>query len=127
MAASPFIRFGTAALVLALALGGCGGGSKHAANNPANTTRNNTYQQNGGTGGGNPGSMNGAATTADTGSPDMNCGAVKAVWVNPRSHVYHEPGDPYYGHTKHGKYMCPSAAKSAGYHESRSAHSDTSQ
>jgi hypothetical protein len=48
--------------------------------------------------------------------PKLNCGAVKPVWVNTHSHVYHEPGDPYYGHTKYGKYMCPSQAAAAGYH-----------
>jgi hypothetical protein len=44
-----------------------------------------------------------------------DCGAVKAVWVNVRRKVYHEPGDPYYGKTKHGKYLCPSQAKAEGY------------
>ncbi len=47
-----------------------------------------------------------------------NCGAVKAVWVNLNSKVYHEPGDPYYGKTKHGEYLCPSQAKAQGYHRS---------
>lgn len=45
-----------------------------------------------------------------------NCGAVKPVWVNMNSKAYHEPGDPYYGKTKHGEYMCPSQAKAQGYH-----------
>ncbi|HKE38006.1 MAG TPA: hypothetical protein VKB39_11260, partial [Candidatus Baltobacteraceae bacterium] len=51
----------------------------------------------------------GSAMESATGSIP-NCGAVKAVWVNTSTKVYHEPSDPYYGKTKHGKYMCPSAA-----------------
>lgn len=50
-----------------------------------------------------------------------NCGAVEAVWVNTKTHVYHEPGDPYYGRTSNGKYMCPSAAKAEGDRRSRGA------
>jgi hypothetical protein len=45
-----------------------------------------------------------------------DCGAVKAVWVNLNSKAYHEPGDPYYGKTKHGEYLCPSQAKAQGFH-----------
>jgi hypothetical protein len=54
----------------------------------------------------------------------LNCGAVQPVWVNERSHVYHEPSDPLYGRTKHGKYLCPSTAMSEGYRKagSRSRH-----
>jgi len=52
----------------------------------------------------------------------LNCGAVQPVWVNERSHVYHEPADPLYGRTKHGEYMCPSAAIAAGYHKARGGH-----
>jgi len=47
----------------------------------------------------------------------LHCGAVAPVWVNPKSHVYHEPSDPLYGKTKSGSYMCASAAVAAGYHK----------
>ena len=53
---------------------------------------------------------------------DLNCGAVQPVWVNQRSHTYHEPSDPLYGRTKHGEYMCPSAAVKAGYHRASGKH-----
>jgi hypothetical protein len=46
----------------------------------------------------------------------LHCGAVKPVWVNTHTKVYHDYDDPYYGRTKHGEYMCPSAAAAAGYH-----------
>ena len=47
---------------------------------------------------------------------DLKCGAVKPVWVNMHTKAYHEAGDPYYGRTKNGKYMCPSEAAAQGYH-----------
>jgi len=57
--------------------------------------------------------------TAVQGSADMNCGGVKPVWVNTRTHVYHEPSDPYYGKTKQGKYLCPNQAAAEGDRASR--------
>ncbi len=43
------------------------------------------------------------------------------VWVNLASHVYHCPGDRYYGRTKDGKYMTESEAKASGAHGPRGA------
>lgn len=60
------------------------------------------------------GAMNRAADdNAGTGKP--NCGAVQPVWVNLNTKVYHQPGDPMYGKTKHGEYLCPSQASSQGF------------
>lgn len=56
----------------------------------------------------------------------LNCGAVKPVWVNMHTKAYHEPGDPYYGRTKNGQYMCPSAAAQQGYHPAGARHKGTS-
>ncbi|HEX3368728.1 MAG TPA: hypothetical protein VHS56_04055 [Candidatus Cybelea sp.] len=55
----------------------------------------------------------GQAVTGNQTPP--NCGAVSAVWVNLKTKVYHESGDPMYGKTKHGEYLCPSAAKAQGF------------
>ena len=54
--------------------------------------------------------------------PALNCGVTKPVWVNMHTKAYHEPGDPYYGRTKAGKYLCPSAAVAAGYHAAGARH-----
>src|SRR5581483_8123023 len=84
-------------LVLGIALTACGGGKSANNNNNAGGTDN--------------GNATGGAPMARV----PNCGAVKAVWVNLNSKVYHEPGDPYYGHTRHGEYLCPSQAKEQGF------------
>jgi hypothetical protein len=54
---------------------------------------------------------------------DLNCGAVKPVWVNLNTKAYHTSDDPYYGKTKNGKYECPSAAAADGYHAAGAMHS----
>jgi len=58
--------------------------------------------------------MSGSSMHSANAGAIPNCGAVKAVWVNTKTKVYHGPTDPLYGHTKHGKYMCPSQAKAEG-------------
>jgi hypothetical protein len=41
------------------------------------------------------------------------------VWVNTSTNVYHAIGTPYFGRTKHGKYLCTSAAVQAGAHAAK--------
>jgi hypothetical protein len=65
------------------------------------------------------GAANGAMG-AMAGKP--NCGAVEPVWVNLNTKVYHAPGDPAYGTTKHGEYLCPSQAKAQGFRRAGGAH-----
>lgn len=36
------------------------------------------------------------------------------VWVNANTHVYHCPGDPYFGNSKDGEYMNEAAARARG-------------
>jgi hypothetical protein len=50
---------------------------------------------------------------ASEGEAKARCGDT-AVWVNTRSHVYHFPGTPEFGHTKHGAFMCQADADRAG-------------
>jgi hypothetical protein len=41
------------------------------------------------------------------------------VWVNTESKVYHAVGTTYFGRTKHGKYLCTSAAVQSGAHAAK--------
>lgn len=73
------------------------------------------------------GSANRAATPAPT--PSSNSRETSAtqapapgpgtVWVNTKTKVYHKQGDPFYGNTKHGKYMTEQEAQQAGYRASK--------
>lgn len=52
---------------------------------------------------------------------NLHCrGAI--VWANTAKKTYHREGDPYYGRTKHGEYMCEAAADAAGFHLAGSHH-----
>ncbi len=105
MKSAILLRYAAVATLATLTLAGCGGKTTTS----TTTTKSASMAQ--------PTSGAMAATTAGAmSSTPMDCGAVKPVWVNLKSKAYHEPGDPYYGTTKNGKYMCPSAAQAAGYH-----------
>jgi hypothetical protein len=60
-----------------------------------------------------------AASSPQAGGSSATSGAEK-VWVNTDTKVYHREGDPFYGKTKHGKYMTESEAIQAGYRASKS-------
>ena len=47
------------------------------------------------------------------------CGSDPIVRANTSSKILHANGDKYYGHTKHGAYVCQSAAQKAGYHAAK--------
>ncbi|NPD67718.1 hypothetical protein HN018_17865 [Lichenicola cladoniae] len=51
-------------------------------------------------------------------TPDISCPGDTIVWVNARNHAYHVQGDPYFGHTKHGKFECRKAADAERGHQS---------
>ena len=46
--------------------------------------------------------------------PVSSCPGDRVVWVNTRSHVYHFPGQTWFGHTKFGKYECQHDADTEG-------------
>lgn len=54
--------------------------------------------------------QSGAGSTGaqHSGNPDVK------VWVNTPTHVYHCPGDRWYGTTKKGEYMTQKQAQDAG-------------
>ena len=105
-----FMRTLAAAALLGLAAAGCGGGKS--TTTTTTTTAASAAPM-------SEAQRETAALPAGNVAPvpaGLNCGAVQPVWVNTHSKAWHEPGDPYYGRTKAGQYMCPSAAAAAGYH-----------
>jgi hypothetical protein len=127
----------TIAIIMLLAVASlataCNSG-KNAANNAANnaaqaaataanamsTAANNAGQAAGQAAGSMANSAHNAMSNAASGAANAmavkpNCGAVQPVWVNLKTKVYHEPGDPRYGNTKHGEYLCPSQATAQGF------------
>ncbi|HEY6485324.1 MAG TPA: hypothetical protein VIX83_02930 [Candidatus Cybelea sp.] len=98
--------------LVGLALAGCGGNkASNAASNAANAAA--TAASDAKNAASN--SMQSAGQAVIGNQTPPNCGAVSAVWVNLKTKVYHESGDPMYGKTKHGEYLCPSAAKAKGF------------
>jgi hypothetical protein len=101
-----------------VALVGCGGGKSSTANSAASAASQ-AVATAGAMGSsmkaGAEGAMQNATGAMGGEAAVPNCGAVKAVWVNLKSKVYHEPGDPAYGKTVHGEYLCPSQARAQGF------------
>jgi hypothetical protein len=95
-----------------ISLTACGGGGKKNAAAPSASPATGSYSR-------SNASTNTAAGGVEPIPAGMNCGGTQPVWVNERSHVFHPAGDPYYGRTKHGKYMCERDAAKAGYRPSK--------
>ncbi|MDQ6931107.1 MAG: hypothetical protein M3126_10650 [Candidatus Eremiobacteraeota bacterium] len=102
------------AVLLALAIAGCGGGKSTTTTTTTNgaTPVSETQRE-------NAALPQGAMAPVPAG---LNCGATKPVWANAHTKAYHEAGDPYYGRTKRGQYMCASAAAAQGYHAAGTGH-----
>jgi hypothetical protein len=43
-----------------------------------------------------------------------HCPSDHVVWLNTSSGIWHAPGTRWYGHTKHGAYVCEKEASAAG-------------
>lgn len=43
-----------------------------------------------------------------------HCPQETGVWLNTNSGIYHFQGERWYGHTKHGAYVCQHEADAAG-------------
>ncbi len=97
------------------ALTACGGGNNQSSSSADTSASAGAMSTSGAMNAASPGGM--SMQTQAAIPPGLNCGAVQPVWVNQRSHTYHDPSDPLYGRTRHGQYMCPSAALAAGYHK----------
>jgi hypothetical protein len=57
---------------------------------------------------------------ADEASAKAHCASDEVVWLNLKSHIYHEKGTRYYGTTKQGEYACRKEADAAGDRNSKS-------
>jgi hypothetical protein len=101
----------TAAAVLAAACGGGSSSSSNATSAPAATTA-----AMGGTMAGGGSMMGHMPTGTPAAVPStLKCtGAI--VWINMKTKSYHMAGDPFYGRTRSGQYMCQSDADAKGYH-----------
>jgi len=53
----------------------------------------------------------------------LHCRRDQVVWVNMSSKTIHEAGDPFYGRTRRGEYMCVRDAEAQGYHMAGARHS----
>jgi hypothetical protein len=52
-----------------------------------------------------------------------HCPKDQVVWLNLPSGIYHEKGMRWYGHTKHGAYVCRKEADAAGDRDTRNGQS----
>ena len=52
----------------------------------------------------------------------LKCSNEDIVWANMHTKAFHDPGDPYYGKTRNGAYMCRNTALAQGYHPAGQRH-----
>lgn len=108
-------RTAAAAVIAIASLAACGGGAKSTATATATPMSETAREQ--------------AALPSSAAAPipkSVNCGKDQPVWVNTHTKSYHEAGDPYYGRTKSGQYMCEAQAEQQGFHAVGSSHAGSS-
>ncbi|HME81148.1 MAG TPA: hypothetical protein VKF82_03615 [Candidatus Eremiobacteraceae bacterium] len=52
----------------------------------------------------------------------LKCASSDIVWVNMHTKAFHDPGDPWYGKSKNGMYMCRADAVAQGDHPAGARH-----
>jgi hypothetical protein len=120
--ATSIVRF-SACLAAALVAYGCGGSSS-SSNSQTSTSQPTPVQTSAAAGAIAKENNALPAAQAVPIPPTLTCtGAI--VWVNLSKKTYHMAGDPFYGRTKHGEYMCQSDADAKGYHMAGMPHRHT--
>lgn len=96
--------------------------------NPAGTAGTAATPSSAMSAGGMNGTTTGGAINTGAGQPagfdteaaaQGHCPSDVVVWLNTKSHVYHEKGQLYYGHTKAGAYVCKKEADADGDRETK--------
>jgi hypothetical protein len=111
-----YLKFVTlvASLAAGAALVGCGGGSSNTGATPAASPTATSVIE---------GEQRALPLAVAARVPSgLKCANEDIVWANMHTKAYHDPGDPYYGKTRNGVYMCRDTANAQGFHPAGQRH-----